>query len=227
MTTRRISPLDVNEAANGGDGAVAADPHELRDQEGHEEQGANEQANVEDHENAEGEVHEAPPPPEPDVRPLRDPGQPTERERRQHELTHLPFRPWCADCVAGAAAANPHRRHGPRADDEGLVKISVDYGFMSTGDDENESRTLLVMHASRSKAVMARVVAGKGRQDPSAVAWIIEQVRRLGVGRCVLQADGEPAQRTFIKEVVDEACRTNAAVWPSSARRSWPCARGR
>ncbi len=93
MTTRCISPLDVNEAANRGEGAVAADPQELRDQEGHEEQSAKEQANVEDHENAEGEVHEAPPPPEPVVRPLRDPGQPAERERRQHELTHLPFRP--------------------------------------------------------------------------------------------------------------------------------------
>ena len=142
-----------------------------------------------DHENAEGEqghVAEEPAPEDPAVRPLRDPGQPTERGRRQHELTHLPFRPWCADCVAGAAADNPHRRHGPRADDEGLIKISVDYGFMSTGDEADSNRALLVMHTSRSKAIFARVVAGKGRQDPGAVGWLIDQVRRLGVGRCVL-----------------------------------------
>ena len=161
VTTRRISPLDANSAENGSGGAAAADPQELRGQEGHEGHGANEQASVADHGNAEGEVHEAPPQPEPEVRPLRDLGQPTERDRRQHELTHLPFRPWCADCVAGAAADNPHRRQGPRADDEGMVKISVDYGFMSTGGDLNESRTLLVMHASRSKAIMALVVAGQ------------------------------------------------------------------
>ena len=27
--------------------------------------------------------------------PATDPGQPTPREREEHELTHLPFRPWC------------------------------------------------------------------------------------------------------------------------------------
>ena len=95
--------------------------------------------------------------------------------------------------MSGAAADNPHRRHGPRADDEGLIKISVDYGFMSTGDEADSHRTLLVMHASGSKAIFAKVVAGNGRQDPGAVKWLIDQVRRLGVGRCVLQADGEPA----------------------------------
>ena len=27
--------------------------------------------------------------------------QPTEQERDQHNLTHLPFRDWCEDCVNG------------------------------------------------------------------------------------------------------------------------------
>ena len=90
-----------------------------------------------------------------------------------------------------------------------MIKISVDYGFMSTGDEADSNRTLLVMHASRSKAIFARVVAGKGRQDPGAVGWLIDQVRRLGVGRCVLQADGEPAQRAFVRDVIEEACRTS------------------
>ena len=80
MTTRRISPLEDDSAENGSGGAAAADPQELRGQEGHEGHSANEQANVEDHGTDEGEVHEAPPQPEPEVRPLRDPGQPTERD---------------------------------------------------------------------------------------------------------------------------------------------------
>ena len=40
--------------------------------------------------------------------------------------------------------------------------------------------------------------------------WAIDQIRRLGIGRCILQADGEPAQRTFVKDVIDEVCRTSA-----------------
>jgi hypothetical protein len=71
------------------------------------------------------EAHEVPA-----VRGVRDPGQPTREERARHDLTHLPFRPWCADCVAGRAADDPHRRV-VRDDDDGPTKVSVDYGFFS------------------------------------------------------------------------------------------------
>ena len=55
------------------------------------------------------EAHEVPA-----VRGVRDPGQPTREERARHDLTHLPFRPWCADCVAGRAVDDPHRRLVPK-----------------------------------------------------------------------------------------------------------------
>ena len=32
---------------------------------------------------------------------LRNPGQPTQREIEEHELTHQPPRPWCAHCNGG------------------------------------------------------------------------------------------------------------------------------
>ena len=80
--------------------------------------------------------------------------------------------------MAGAAADNPHRRHAPQAEDEGMVKFSMDYGFMSTPGEMEPSRTLLVAHASKSKAVFATVVARKGRQDPRAVGWVVDQLRR-------------------------------------------------
>ena len=100
-----IRPLDAESIAGDGGGEDAVGSNELGGQEGQEALNADgdEQAPDMDHENAEGEqghVVEEPVPEDPAVRPLRDPGQPTERERRQHELTHLPFRPWCADCVA-------------------------------------------------------------------------------------------------------------------------------
>ena len=34
---------------------------------------------------------------------------PSPEERRVHRLTHLPFRSWCPQCVAGAANDDPHR----------------------------------------------------------------------------------------------------------------------
>ena len=73
------------------------------------------------------------------VRMVRDPGQPTRDERARHDLTHLPFRPWCEYCVAGKAAADPHRRLVREAN-LGPPKVSVDYGFVAEGE---HARTIL------------------------------------------------------------------------------------
>ena len=73
----------------------------------------------------------------------------------------------------------------------------------------DETITILVVKASGSKAVMAKCVRGKGRVDPHAVGRMVDQLQRLGLGRCVLQADGEPAQRTFVRDVLEEVGRTS------------------
>lgn len=128
-------------------------------------------------------------------------------------MTHLPFRPWCADCVAGRAASDPHRRR-TQAVASGPPRVSVDYGFVSErGPDDQEAdarRTILVVKVEGCGAVMARCVRGKGRADPQAVGWLLDQQRRLGIGRCILQADGEPAQRSYAKDVIEEAARSGS-----------------
>ena len=40
---------------------------------------------------------------------LRDPGQPTARERAEHELTHQPPRPWCDSCNSGRGQHDHHQ----------------------------------------------------------------------------------------------------------------------
>jgi hypothetical protein len=140
---------------------------------------------------------------DPAVRATRDPGEPTPQEREKHSLTHLPFRPWCQFCVQGRARGAPHVRR--RADDaQGIAKVSLDYGFL-TDAQGGAIRTVLVLKARPSGMIAARIVDGKGRADGGAAAWVVDQLRRLGENRCVLQADGEPAQRTFIREVIEEA----------------------
>ena len=39
----------------------------------------------------------------------RSPKDPTKKEREEHELTHMPFRSWCEDCVK-SRARNAHHR---------------------------------------------------------------------------------------------------------------------
>jgi hypothetical protein len=70
------------------------------------------------------------------ARGVKDPGKPTREERAHHELLHVPFRPWCEDCVRGKAADDPHLRQDHGQEDEEMPKVSVDYGFISTEGDE-------------------------------------------------------------------------------------------
>ena len=62
---------------------------------------------------------------------LRDPGEPTQEEVDQHNLTHAAFRSWCPHCVRGRAKNAPHRKVHREAD--AAPVISFDYCFLGSG----------------------------------------------------------------------------------------------
>ena len=86
---------------------------------------------------------------------------------------------------------------------------STTYGFVKL-DGEETIRIILVFKATPGGMVGARCVTAKGREDPSAASWVVEQLRRLGVGKRMLQADGEPATRAMVKDVIGEVCASSA-----------------
>ena len=55
----------------------------------------------------------------------RDPKEPTEAERRRHEVTHLPFRSWCPYCVHGRMDNPPHWDLGPTGP-RGVPEVAMD-----------------------------------------------------------------------------------------------------
>ena len=42
---------------------------------------------------------------------LRDPGNPTTKEREDHMASHLPYRSWCHICVEAKGKEDPHYRN--------------------------------------------------------------------------------------------------------------------
>ena len=66
----------------------------------------------------------------------RDPGEPTAKERAEHEVTHLPYRSWCKQCVMGRGRDNPHQHRRDRSE-QGLPIIGIDFFFI--GDPKTES----------------------------------------------------------------------------------------
>jgi len=83
-----LRPIDVN----GGEEVVAVgsgDPGSLPEEEEEETEAGEEERGV--------------------VK-MMDPRQPSEEERRNHNLTHLPYRNWCEHCVKGRGREADHKQ---------------------------------------------------------------------------------------------------------------------
>jgi hypothetical protein len=70
------------------------------------------------------------------ARGLSVPYEPTQQEKELHDLTHVPFQPWCTICVRAKGRADHHRRKELRS-----PAVQIDYNFASTHTELN--RTIL------------------------------------------------------------------------------------
>ena len=103
-----------------------------------------------------------------------DPKMPSDGERQEHELTHLPYRNWCRHCVRGRGKEEPCRRG--TGEEGGLPEFHVDYMFM--GEEKGEKTlAILVARMKETKAVMSTVVPRKSSGIWAArrlMAWMRE-----------------------------------------------------
>ena len=121
LRPRDQQPLMIEDARRGEDDGMQVDlvgMDESDDVVGNESRGSGD-ADEEAEEEAERQ------------RPLRDPGQPTQEMIDEHNLSHIPFRPWCAACIRGKAKDDPSRKlKGVWA--ESLVpRVRLDYAFLT------------------------------------------------------------------------------------------------
>ena len=54
---------------------------------------------------------------------LRGPARVSEKERDDHEATHIPFREWCPHCVRGRAMNLIHKKRAGRAEEDEELKV--------------------------------------------------------------------------------------------------------
>ena len=112
------------------------------------------------------------------LRSVPQPRLPSKEERRLHELTHCPPRPWCKHCVYGAAAEYPHRTVVGEGSKSEVPRVMLDYCFFKEdatriADDhmDNEeatvSLTALVMKETMCESVWAYALKSKSvTEDP-------------------------------------------------------------
>ena len=127
-------------------------------------------------------------------RPLRDPGMPSHREVTEHNLTHIPPRPWCPHCLRGKGKDSPSLRLSGQFSESLVPRIRLDYCFLSENrngeeageaeatDAQNENRqTVLVMQESECRSVWAYAVDQKGAGEEWVVHQICEDLETIGL----------------------------------------------
>ena len=125
--------------------------------------------------------------------------KPTQREREEHEATHVPFRDWCAHCMMGRGRTHHHVAKQKSEDQSRRPIIAMDYFFMrmecspSVQAISEESITCIAVKEDRHQNIMSSVALKKGVEEP----WTIERVAKfidlLGYREITLKSDTEPA----------------------------------
>ena len=145
------------------------------------------------------------------------PQEPSEFEKQKHNLTHIPFQPWCTSCVKGKAQAEPHKRTERIIEDSELPVIQCDY-LMLKDTAGTGGLKVLSMHVRTFKYGMSTVVETKGPTDTFATMWAVKMLNFLGLSDIILQCDPEPSLIKWAESVKSK--RTERTVIRSSPRRS-------
>ena len=145
------------------------------------------------------------------------PREPSEFEKQKHNLTHIPFQPWCTSCVKGKEQAEPHKRIERITEDSELPVIQCDYLMLKdvagTG-----GLKVLSMYVRTFGYGMSTVVETKGPTDMFATMWAVKMLNFLGLSDIILQCDPEPSLIKWAESVKSK--RTERTVIRSSLRRS-------
>ena len=120
------------------------------------------------------------------------PHEPSEFENQKHNLTHIPFKPWCTSCVKGKAQAEPHKRTDRIIEDSELPVIQCD-DLMLKDVAGTSGLKVISMYVRTFGYGMSIVVETKGPTDMFATMWAVKILNFLGLSDINLQCDPEPS----------------------------------
>ena len=144
---------------------------------------------------------------------VRDPGEPTAKERQEHDKSHLPYRSWCKFCVMGRGRDLPHKARERR--DDGVPIIAMDFFFLGEPDVE-KTMPAVVIRDSISKALFAHVIPGKGLDYDWTANQVVADIGRLGYPKVIIRSDQEPAITALVvkvKEIRDSQHKETMIEW--------------
>ena len=155
------------------------------------------------------------------------PEGPSNQEREEHELTHIPYRSWCEHCVKGRARSRAHKRRDPEVKRDELrrmTRIYLDFYYNGIGEEEEEREEAegvqdddegkegdspsIVMYDSQYKLVASWVMQSKSVREGGPNQWIpkilVKELEEWGYGnkRLILVSDGEAAIKALKDKMI-------------------------
>ena len=125
-----------------------------------------------------------------------DPREPSQQEKEEHEMTHLPFRSWCRHCIMDRGREEDYRK----AMEEERQVPEGHLNFMFTRDEkEGKTLALLVVRERTTRAVLSTVVPRKTTGE-----WICRRLmawlREIGLESVdiIVKSHHEPALTSLI-----------------------------
>ena len=180
---------------------------ELEFQEGEDEM------SVEGGDDVDGEVELA----TPDWRVRAGPGnRPTQKEREEHEATHVPFRDWCTHCKIGSGRTHHHVTKQRNGDETQRSTIAMDYYIMKMQPAVNsrtisQEATTCIVEEDRQQNIMCSVALTKGIEEPWTSERVAKVIDLLGYREITLKSDTEPARIAFRIRAA-EMCKAEVAT---------------
>ena len=150
----------------------------------------------------------------------RTPATPTVDELKMHNVSHLPFRAWCAHCVAGRGTSVAHRMPADKQYTKPVV--AADYAFLSGSAEAGHASEspVLVLKCRDTKMIFSRLLPSKGLSHPYNAKAAAECLKQLGWRSIIIKTDGEPAIKALMTAAVAEAGIETFAPESSSAGES-------
>ena len=136
---------------------------------------------------------------------------PSPEEVEKHELTHLPYQPWCEACIKHKARPDKHVRHG-RSHETGVPVISLDFCVTRVKDGlaqdqppdelgDDKGALWLVMTCNRTGYL--GVVPVKAKNQLSYLTHeVLSFVQALGWEEVGFYGDNEPIIRQMLKTII-------------------------
>ena len=123
--------------------------------------------------------------------------EPSEAERRLHELTHWPYMPWCSHCLSMRGLEDKHVKI-PLSPDRATPVVSFDYCYTGVSSEQPSGHerklTVLVAHDTGTGSLLGLPVASKGKEDLRFTAVELTRfIQNLGHNSVCLQTDNEPS----------------------------------